>query len=381
MRVHTLILLATFAAASRADDLSRLPANTWVEIKYTIDQPSDPSEKGQWINAGWNKIVWDPDGKRVLFYDRWHDQKHGGTTIYGNCLFAFDPSRARLTPLKIDNWKKVDTKSGGYRTVVLPDNEKEPTPASRHVYHAFDYVPELKSVVICNGANQSVMMDDKVVGHSECDGAWRLDLTSNKWTAIKSKPAPPNTLDDAMAYCPDIRSMVYAGTNGQLWILDLSKGEWRKAKNNPPERTAMGRTICYDPSKKRMLIMGGGRLDAWQKGAAPEFRELYGFNPKTETVERLADAPTALYESQLAFDSKRELFVTVAVFNKKEQPSGMFSYDPQKNTWQEIKPANEIPPHNSWHGWMKLCYDAEHNCFIGMFRERIYAFRYEPAGR
>ncbi len=63
---------------------------------------------------------------------------------------------------------------------------------SRHVYHAFDYVPELKSVFICNGANQSVMKDGKLVGHDECDGAWRLDLKSNKWTPVKSKPYPPN---------------------------------------------------------------------------------------------------------------------------------------------------------------------------------------------
>ncbi len=92
-----------------------------------------------------------------------------------------------------------------------------------------------------------------------------------------------------------------------------------------------------------MLLIGGGRLDAWQKGEAPSFRELYGFDPKAETVEKLADGPTAFYESQLAYDSKHELFVTVAVFNKKEQPSGMFGYDPKKNAWHEIKPANAIP--------------------------------------
>jgi hypothetical protein len=33
-----------------------------------------------------------------------------------------------------------------------------------------------------------------------------------------------------------------------------------------------------------MLLVGGGRLDAWQKGKAPEFRELYGFDPKGEEV-------------------------------------------------------------------------------------------------
>ncbi len=380
MRHLLTLLLATLVATSHAQELAKLPANSWTELKYTTVQPADLSEKGQWVSAGWNKIAYDPDHKRVLFYDRWHDKKHGGTTIYGNCLFAFDPAKATLSPVKIDNWAKIDTKTGGYRTVALAENGKEPTPVSRHVYHAFDYVPELKSVFICNGANQTVMKAEKLVGHDECDNAWRLDLKTNTWAPIPSKPYPVNHLDDAMAYCPDIKSLVYSGNNGQIWILDLSKGEWRKAKQSPPQRTSFGRTICYDPSKKRMLLIGGGRLDAWQKGEAREFRELFGFDPKTETIEKLAEGPTAFYESQLAYDSKREIFVTVAVFSKKEQPSGMFSYDPKKNTWSEIRPANAIPPHTSWHGWMKLCYAGDADCLIGMIRDKIFAFRCAPPG-
>src|SRR5262245_36468651 len=330
MRILTILMLATFVSAVSAQDLTKLPANTWVELKYTTVQPADPLEKGQWVSAGWNKLVYDPDGRRVLFYDRWHDKKHGGTTIYGNCLFGFEPAGSRLTPLRIDSWKKIDAEGGGYRTVPLPEDAGEPTPASRHVYHTFDYVPELKSVFLCNGANQTVLKSGKLVGHDECDGAWRLDLRTNRWARITSKACPPNRLDDAMAYCPDIRALVYSGHDGQLWILDLAGGMWRKARQSPPPRTAFGRTVCYDPTRKRMLLLGGGRLDGWQKGKALEFRELYAFDRRAETVERLADGPTAFYEAQLAYDPRREVFVTVAVFNKKEQPSGMFGYDPRK---------------------------------------------------
>jgi N-acetylneuraminic acid mutarotase len=193
-----------------------------------------------------------------------------------------------------------------------------------------------------------------------------------------------------MAYCPDTKEIIYVGSNRQLWILDPEKGQWRKAKKSPPVRPAMGQTIWYDPTHKRMLIAGGGALDAWMKGKAPEFRELYAYDPKTETVQKLADAPTALYSSHLAFVRKRELFFVVAVFNKKqtkgeqstdegEQPSGMFAYDPKKDAWTEVKPANPIPPHNNWFGWMQLCYDVEHDCLIGKVNEKFFAFHYEPA--
>jgi hypothetical protein len=315
----------------------------------------------------------------VLFYDRWIDKKHGGYTIYGNCLFALDPAKATLTPIKIDNWSKKDTKEGGYRTFALPENDREPTPCPRHVYHAFEYVGPLKAVFLCNGANQTALRKDgTLVGHDLCDGAWRFDLQTHKWRSIKAANAPPNVLDDAMAYCPDIHALVYTGQNRQLWIFDLAREKWRKAKQSPPKRPASGQTIYYDPSHKRMLLFGGGLLDGWKKGRAETFRELYAFDPRKETVQKLAPGPTAFYEAHLAYDRKNKAFVTLAVFDKKEQPSGMFVYDPHKNSWHVIKPRNPIPPHNNWFGWMQLCYDAHHDCLIGKVNEKFYAFRYVP---
>src|SRR5262249_49992225 len=149
---------------------------------------------------------------------------------------------------------------------------------------------------------------------------------------------PPNRLDDAMAYCPDTKSLIYADHGRQLWILDPAKGEWRKAKNSPPTRTAMGQTIFYDPVRKRMLIVGGGTLDAWTKGPAPEFRELYAFDPVTEEVSKLAECPTAFYATHLAFDRRNEVHIAVVVYAKGEHPSGMFAYDPKKDAWRTIKP-------------------------------------------
>ena len=178
-----------------------------------------------------------------------------------------------------------------------------------------------------------------------------------------------------MAYCPDTKALVYSGTNRQLWLFDLAKNQWRKAKQSPPAGASMGQTIVYDPSRRRLLLAGGGRLDAWKNDRTGRFRELYAFDAKTEKVSRLADCPTALYEAHLAYDSKRQRFVTVAVFDKKEQPSGIFVYDPAKDTWHEIKSANAIPPHRNWFGWMQLCYDSDHDCFIGKVNEKFFAFR------
>ncbi len=246
-----LAILASVSVGNAAD-LAKLPDSTWVEIKYKTDQ-LDPNDKGMFAAQGWNKLVYDPDGKRVLFYDRWVDKKHGGWTIYGNCLFALDPAEGKLSPVKIDNWSKMEPKGGGYRTFALPENDKEPTPCPRHVYHCFEYVSDLKAIFICNGANQTIVdKNGKLVGHDLADGAWRLDLKTNQWTQLAAKPCPANHLDDAMAYCPDTKSIIYVSGNGQqIWIYDLAKKEWRKSKQSPPFRAGSGNTIVYDPTKKR----------------------------------------------------------------------------------------------------------------------------------
>jgi len=181
-----------------------------------------------------------------------------------------------------------------------------------------------------------------------------------------------------MAYCPDTKALVYAGFGRQLWIFDLAGGQWRKAKESPPPRPAFGQAVVYDPPRRRLLIVGGGPLDGWRKGTAGTFRELYAFDPKAERVKRLADCPTALYEAHLAYDPRHDVFVTVAVFTKGEQRSGMFGYDPRKDAWHEIKSRNPIPPHRNWFGWMQLCYDSHHHCFIGKVNDRFFAFRYVP---
>ncbi len=350
------------------------PPNTWVPLKPVIESPADPDEKGHWMNVGWNKLVYDVEGRRVLFYDRWFDKKHGGYTIYGNCLFAFDPETARLTPLAIDRWRKEEVAGGGYRTLMRPENGADPSPCSRHVYHGFTLVPGRKAVYLANGANQTARAEDGRSSHDLCADTWRFDLEKKSWAKVESRLHPPNKLEDGMAYCPETNSIVYAG-HGRIWILDLAAGQWREAKERLP-RTHMGMTVFHDAPRKRMLFAGGGDYDKW-KTKAGGFNTLYAFDPKTEAVTGLAECPTALCRGALAHDTKRDLFFTVATFKGEgiEQPSGMFSYDPTKDAWSAVKVAGEIPMEK---GWMPLCYDPHRDVLIGMVRESFYRFRIQP---
>jgi hypothetical protein len=362
-------LLAGFAGQAEA------PANTWMPHRPVLEQPKDPAEQGSWTNAGWNKLVYDAAGRRVLFYDRWVDAKHGGYTIYGNCLFAFDPATSKLAPLKISNWLRV--KDQHYRTVPLPEDEREPSPCDRHVYHAFDLVPDLRAVFLCNGANQAAVQGD-VKGHDLCHNTWRYDLEKKSWTRFESKEHPRNDLEDGMAYGPATNSIVYAG-HGKVWILDLATMQWRKARRDLP-REHMGMTVFYDPPRRRFLLVGGGSYDRMDNKEAG-FNAVYAFDPGTEELARLGDSPIPHCRGALAYDSKRDLFFSVVNFESKSgaQPAGVFRYDPKSDAWGEVRGENAIPMKKSFgQAWMPLCYDSAGDFLVGMAGDSFFTFRYAP---
>ncbi len=370
-------------------DLAKLPANTWVPLGYTTEQLPRPAaadetsaaDPGAWGTAGWNKLVYDPDGRRVLFYDRWLDKQHGGGTIYGNCLFAFDAARQVVRPLKVDHWT-VQRNPNSYWTVALPENAVEPTPCPRHVYQAFDYVGEEKSIFIANGANGTAAVGGKLVWEKECENTWRLDLAGMAWSRLPTETFPTNDLDAAMAWCPDIHSIVYTG-KGKLWLFDLATRRWRKAKHDVPTGGG-GQTIFYDPPRKRLLIAGGVTTDPSvavpnRKQRDPSCDKLYALDPASETITRLADCPTALCAASLAYDPRHDVFVTAVTIHFPEDglPSGTFLYDPKQDRWQTIAGATPAPDPKYWAGWMRLCYDAANDCFIGLLiYDRWYALRY-----
>lgn len=301
-----IVAILLHCSISFAADLSSLSPNTWVQLKPVIDQPAKADEKGQWLWVGWNKLVYDATAKRVYFYDRWDDKKHGGYTIYGNCLFSFDPATSKLTPVKISNWYKDPTDGGGYRTKMLPENESEPTPCDRHVYYGFDYIPDLKSIFLCNGANLTVVLNGQFQSnHNTTANTWRFDLEKKIWTKMDSKLNPPNDLEDGMGYCPDTKSK----------------------------------------------------------------------------ISKLADCPAPLCRAALAYDLKRDLFFTVINFESKSgaQPAGVFSYDPKKDAWHEVKCTNAIPLKKAYmNAWMPICYDSANDCLLGISGESFCAIHCVP---
>ena len=132
-----------------------------------------------------------------------------------------------------------------------------------------------------------------------------------------------------------------SGTVGSVTLVVLTgatRGIGRAAAVELARRGAEVALVGRDPERVKAVaeeaVAGGGA----------EVHEHVADLTLISEVRRLADCPTAFYATHLAYDSKRHLFVAAVDFNKKEQPSGMFCYDPSKDRWHRIEPKNFRAP-------------------------------------
>ncbi|MFO7900105.1 MAG: kelch repeat-containing protein, partial [Planctomycetota bacterium] len=201
------------AAAFRPD----MPLNRWIKVepKYV-----GPPEGGRHRPAGWNKLVYDSVGKRMLYMDRWSTAVHGHS-IYANAVMAFDVAANTVTCLKLTNWKRQDTAKGGYRTVPLPANKEEPTPCDRHPYGNLAFVPDRNSLYLSTGANRSALRGS-IRGQTVTRDTWRYDIDRKKWIEIdETTVKPPGGLEDAMAYDAAHKVIVRICRGRATWLLDV----------------------------------------------------------------------------------------------------------------------------------------------------------------
>mgnify|MGYP000867942578 CR=1 FL=1 len=338
------------AAAFRDD----MPPNVWVRVKPRYEPPPDG---GKHLPEGWNKLVYDPVGRRVVYMDRWKDEKRS-KSIYANAVMAFDVGANVVTCVKLTNWKRQDVKGGGYRTVALPENEADPTPCDRHPYGNLTLVPDQNSVYLGAGANRTAI-DGERKSHAVCGDTWRLDLAAGKWLRIDEAAAkPPGGLEDAMEYDRAAKVIVRICRGSATWLLDVEKGRWRDAgaKDNPG--SGMGAAMCYDSKRGRVMVFGGAGKGgkAWNE----PHPECYAYSVKDNAWTRLADAPVPVRAMGAAYDSKRDA-VMIHV-NRKDRPAFFGFYLPEKDEWVRLDLPEGLPaPVPNWH---TLAYDEAHDVFV-----------------
>lgn len=341
------------AGAFRPD----LPRNTWVQVEpESLPFVGGGSHRPQ----SWNKLVYDSVGRRAIYLDRWSDETHGHT-IYANAVLAFDPAANSVACLKVSNWTQQRKEGGGYHTVPLPENEREPTPCDRHPYGNVAFVPEQNAVYLSAGANQSALAGE-LRSHAACRDTWRFDLAGRRWTKVASDLEPPDSLEGVMCYDPANKVIVRLCNDGtQTWLLDVTKGQWRnaEAENNP--RCGKAAAMCYDSKRGRIILFGGrGRDNPLRVWNAPGV-QTWSYSVAEHQWQPLPDAPIAGRAAGMDYDPSRDC-VVLHFSLEKGKPGRTLFYLCDKNQWRALpERADAAGPPAPWHG---LAYDATRDVFI-----------------
>lgn len=355
-------------------NLNSLPVNTWIQV-----QPQYAGATGgQIFPMGWNnKGVFDPSSQSVMIYDRWYDSVRRDT-IYANALLSYNPGTNIVNVVKISNWKKEYTPSGGYVTAQMDENSSEPTPVDRHPLGSFALVPETHSVYLSNGLNQSIRGS---IGIPPRD-TWQFNLNSSRWSLV-SDPTSSPPLDtgcpSVMTYDPAVKKIAsfhQNGSNGtQTYLLDSLTNVWSQvpqdATSIPVNVSASG--IAYDSKRNLVLTFGGGT--AYDKASS----SLRTYSTSQNKWTSLADAPRTANAPGFDYDSKNDIYLAlVSSLDVAIEPVTLI-YKPQTNTWSEIPMnANGITG-TQWHS---VTYDPVHDVFVyqgGTWNEpKWFLFRYSP---
>lgn len=334
MNKSILIALIIFCAETLAVLHESIPFNTWVEIhpKY-----APVLTGGSHFTQGWNKLVFDTKRGLVYNYDRWLDSIHG-VSIYANALISLDCATDTARLIKISNWKRETQSNGGYRTVALPQNQTDPTPADRHPYGCVVYVAEKDAVYITNGANQTV--DG---GHP--NDTWKFSLSTKQWSKLTT-PNPPNYLEDAMTYDSFNRKIIYSAHGMQVWQFSIDTEQWvRSYPTGGPTIDRMGHMLAYDEQRHLVMLFGGGPYP-------DDGRDLWALNVATNTWTKKADCPVDTRATGWTYYSKYDKFIA-------QIQAKTYIYDPSQNTWSLLTTSQSAIPI-----YQTLVYDSVNDLLV-----------------
>jgi hypothetical protein len=383
---------------------AKFAPNTWVPIKWKmkiLDGALPPGIKtGRYASEHhYGGLTYRADTGETLildgYFECYNKSVMGTPGIYANAVYAMDPVSGSYTLYKVSNWYRGN--------VPMERNIKDPTPAARHTYGCWTWVPGKKSVYMWSGANkicgyaarQSTKdAVKKYVSHKrwintrgqKTLGMWRYDFEKKKWFSIdKSKVYPAGNYEHETVFYPKTGKIYFFSSNRKntVFSFDIEKEQWTDEKATMP-RGVWGCAAFVDAKRDRIVF---NNMPPKKGGADAKFEMLayYPEKKKAEPVAVKGAKPKARVTDGFCYNSRHDLYVLYGGSGKHDDN---WVFDPKTSEWKRFEPVKNIPVgydkrrKRSSQSFVKLVYDSKNDLMV-MCRKggpgEWYAMRLVPA--
>jgi hypothetical protein len=360
-------LALTLAGGPASAGIS-IPSNTWVkQAAPSVTKLSGFT--GNFEARGWNHMLYDPVGRRMVLYDGYTDAAHP-YSIYANAIWTYDPVANRLSLQKVSNWTRQNGK-----TLPMPANSTDPTPFDRHSYSCITIVPEKNMLYMWGGANSSI--SDDYVGDT-----WAFDLATNKWRPVNTPTHPFNVFEQTMAFDPVANRLVLFGGAARsygnpdaAWLFQPVTETWESvsAAGGPSQRSSQ--SMVFDPIRRVSWVFGGGAYPT-------PGNELWSFNATGETWSRVTlsgAVPAPRRFGAMAYDSRHDIVMLWGgIFDDNSRYNDTWIFRPSSKQWVQLTPP--LSPPTTDMNSEDLAYDEENDVFVLHQNGIFWLFRYSPSG-
>jgi hypothetical protein len=241
------------------------PLLTWAQSWQSIAPAGTPP-----ANTNWTNTVYDDQHGTLLVTQ---DDSGGGSGIYADAVFSFNPATGAYTQLWVSDAK----------TTGCPGNSAT-RPNHRHTYNQITWDTTRNRMNISSGSCQGALgYDFFSFTHTGTAG-------SGKWTqSTATSPNTGNRQEGAMVYMPNTDRVLFyggfAGVNGSTgsdtWEYDPAGNTWTQICSNCAPGARHAHILVYDNASGKVILFGGQR----SYGGA-DIAQTYIYDPKQPAASR-----------------------------------------------------------------------------------------------
>jgi N-acetylneuraminic acid mutarotase len=209
-----------------------------------------------------------------------------------------------------------------------------------------------------NATTSTGQASTSTTGGTSLNTSTTTPAAPNTWMNLDPSGSRPSSRErDAMVYDPDLGKANlfggwHGGSLGETWAYDPASNTWASlnpSSDLPSER--MGHAMVYDPVGRKVILFGG-------HSGLDDLNDTWAYDPATNQWTNLNPAgtlPPVRSLHTMFYDSGTKKVILFGGWNGAVL-GDLWAYDPAANTWKELHPSRAQPPARSGHS---MVYDSD----------------------